>query len=242
MRPLALCSRDLLALTSFPTPVMKFEGPAGGGPDKATKSDCPDTHNPGNWWTLRCPGDNSNLATNLTNGCQNPVSLVPGQPAPGDAGLRSHLLGYCDGAVPHPESCLISDPGNMRDSGSLSALRGLVDTEEMFYLPVFCGTPACDPGAVSLDGGSNTVYPVFRLIAVRLCGYHLGNSPTGSHSKMTGICANNPGGFNASVGGPHRNYLLLSVQQTNVSGTTAPSTCRIGDPCDTGLRQVRMTG
>jgi hypothetical protein len=241
LRPLAVCSRDLLPLTTFPTPVMKFEGPAGGGPAAGTHSDCPDTMNPGNWWTLRCPGDNSNLATNLANGCQNPVSLVPGQPDPGDPGLTSHLLGHCAGSPFPAESCLTSDPGNLRDSGSLSALRNLVDTEEMFFLPAFCGIPTCNPGAVTTDGGSNTIYPVFRLIAVRLCGYHLGNGASGSYSKMTGDCAVNPSGYNVSVGGAHRNYLLLTVLQTNVPANNAVD-CNFGDPCDTGLRQVGMVG
>jgi Flp pilus assembly protein TadG len=242
LRPLALCSRDLLTLTSFPSPVMKFEGPSeGGGSGAGTFQDCPDTMNPGNWWTLRCPSANDNLAYNLTNGCRNPVSLVPGQPAPGSATLTSHLLNYCVDPDVHPESCLKSDPGNMRDSGSLTALRGLVDREETFFLPAFCGTPTCDPGAVSVAGGSNTVYPVFRLIAVRLCGFHFGNG-SGVHQKLTGACANNPSGFNASTGGPHRNYLLVSVQQVNVSGPVVSTGCKIGEPCDTGLRQVTMTG
>lgn len=238
LRPLAVCSRDLLTLTSFPTPVMKFEGPSGGGgPDV---QDCPDTMNPGNWWTLRCPSSSDNLASNLANGCRNPVSQVPGQPEPGDPGLASYLLTYCADPSAHPEACLTSDPGNMRDSGSLAALKKLVDNEVTFFLPAFCGTPNCDPGAVSVAGGSNTIYPVFRLIAIRLCGYHFGNG-SGVHSKMTGACANNPNGFDASVGGPHRNYLLASVQQVNVSGPIVSTGCKVGDPCDTGLRQVSMT-
>jgi hypothetical protein len=241
LRPLALCSRDLLTLTSFPTPVMKFEGPSeGGGSGSGTHQDCPDTMNPGNWWTLRCPSSNDNLAYNLANGCRNPVSIVPGQPAPGSSTLTSHLLNYCGNPGLHPEACLTSDPGNMRDSGSLNALKTLVDGEGTFFLPAFCGTPTCDPGAVSVAGGSNTIYPVFRLIAVRLCGFHFGNG-NGVYSKMTGACANNPSNFNASVGGNQRNYLLVSVQQVNVSGPIVSTNCKIGDPCDTGLRQVNMT-
>ncbi|WP_159081626.1 TadE/TadG family type IV pilus assembly protein [Nocardioides sediminis] len=241
LRPLALCSRDLLTLTSFPTPVMKFEGPAGGGPDKGTKSDCPDTHNPGNWWTLDCPGQNGPIADEISNGCENPVSIVPDQPDPSDPNIRSHLLGHCPTTAADPASCLGADTGNLRDDGSLDALKALVDSEEQFFLPVFCGTPTCNPGAVSPDPGGNTIYPVFRIISVRLCGYHLGNGAKGSHSKMTGDCANNPSGFNATSGGAHRNYLLVTVLQTNVSGSTR-DVCDIGDPCDTGLRQVRMTG
>lgn len=238
-RPMALCSRDLHTLTTFPTKVMKFEGPSNG--NSSVASDCPETMNPGNWWTLRCPNENSNLATTLTNGCQNPVSLVPGQPAPGDPALRDHLLSYCANPATHPESCLTSNPGNLRDSGSLTALRSLVDSGKMFFLPAFCGSPACSSGAVSTDGGNNTIYPVFRLIAVRLCGFHLGNG-NGIYSNMTGPCANNPDGFNASVGGNQRNYLLLTAFQTNVTDVRTTTTCRIGDPCDTGLRQIQMTG
>ena len=243
LRPLALCSRDLLTLTSFPTPVMKFEGPSeGGGSGAGTHQDCPDTMNPGNWWTLRCPSSNDNLAYNLTYGCRNPVSMVPNQPAPGNAGLTNYLLNYCANPAVHPESCLTSDPGNMRDSGSLDALKSLVMSEATFFLPAFCGTPTCDPGAVSVGGGSNTVYPVFRLIAVRLCGYHFGNGSNGSYQKTTTACGNNPSGFNASTGGNQRNYLLVSVQQVNVSGPVVNTGCQIGQACDTGLRQVAMTG
>jgi hypothetical protein len=199
--------------------------------------------NPGNWWTLRCPGENSNLATTLANGCQNPVRLVPNQPAPGNPALRNHLLNYCSPSGVHPESCLTAEPGNLRDSGSLAALRGLVDSEKTFYLPAFCGPPACATGAVTADGGSNTIYPVFRIIAVRLCGFHLGNG-NGIYSKMTGDCANNPSGFDASVGGNQRNYLLLSAQQVNVGDVPLADgggNCRLGDECDMGIRQVSMT-
>jgi len=241
LRPLALCSRDLLTLTSFPTPVMKFEGPSEGGGSAPPVQDCPDTMNPGNWWTLRCPSANDNLAYNLANGCRNPVSIVPGQPATTDPSLKSYLLNYCSDPALHPDACLTSDPGNMRDNGSLTALKGLVDREDTFFLPAFCGTPICNPGAVSVSGGSNTIYPVFRLIAVRLCGFHFGNG-NGVYSKMTGACANNPNGFNASSGSNQRNYLLVSVQQVNVSGPIVNTGCTVGDPCDSGLRQVSMTG
>jgi hypothetical protein len=234
-RPLALCSRDLLSLTTFPSAVMKFEGPNSSG---TTTSDCPDTSNAGNWWMLRCPGETGNIADNLANGCASPVSLVPNQPAPGSTGLRDYLLNYCTSGAPKPASCLNAEPGNLRDSGSRAALTNLVNSEQMFFLPAFCGGTTCNPGAVTTDGGSNTIYPVFRIIAVRLCGYHLGNN---DHSKMTGICANNPSNFNTSVGGPHRNYLLVAVQKTNVTGGETTSTCQIGDPCDTGLREIRMT-
>jgi Flp pilus assembly protein TadG len=241
LRPLALCSRDLLTLTSFPTPVMKFEGPSEGHASGAgTHQDCPDTMNPGNWWTLRCPSSTDNLAYNLTNGCRNPVSLVPGQPAPGSPTLTSHLLNYCSNPSLHPESCLTSDPGNMRDNGSLTALKDLVDREETVFLPAFCGTPTCDPGAVSPDGGSNTIYPVFRLVAVRICGFHFGNG-SGSYDRLTGDCAANPNGFDADINDNQRNFLLVSVQQVNVSGPIVSTGCKVGDPCDTGLRQVNMT-
>jgi hypothetical protein len=240
LRPMALCSRDLLTLTTFPSPVMKFEGPSEGGGNTAPVQDCPDTMNPGNWWTLRCPSSNDNLAYNLTYGCRNPVSIVPGQPAPSDPSISSHLLNYCANPALHPEACLTSDPGNMRDSGSLDALRALVDREETFFLPAFCGTPTCNPGAVSVGGGSNTIYPVFRLIGVRLCGYHFGNGSNGSYQKTNGSCATTT--FNASTGGNQRNYILVSVQQVNVSGPIVNTGCSVGAPCDTGLRQVAMTG
>lgn len=238
MRPLALCSRDLLTLTSFPTPVMKFTGPSQGGGGSA--QDCPDTMNPGNWWTLRCPSSNDNLAYNLSHGCRNPVSVVPNQPSPGSPTLPSYLLNYCANPSTHPESCLTSDPGNMRDNGSLSAMKALVDSGETFFLPAFCGTPVCNPGAVSPDGGSNTIYPVFRLIAVRLCGFHFGNG-NGTYQTSAGDCGNNPSNFNASSGGNQANYMLVSVQQVNVSGPIVNTGCTVGQPCDTGLRQVTMT-
>jgi len=239
LRPLALCSRDLLPLTVFPTPVMKFEGPSS-GPTAPEDSDCPRADPAGNWWTLDCPSQNGALADEIRNGCANPVSIVPGQPAPDDAGLSSHLLGHCPTVGADPAACLGGDPGMLRDSPSKAALQSLIDSGETVYFPVFCGTTACDPPAIHADGGDNSIFPVFRIVAARLCGYHLGNGAGGYYQTSDGDCGSSS--FDASVGGPHRNYLLLSIQSTNVSSPITSAECNIGDPCDTGLREVRMTG
>lgn len=242
LRPLALCSRDLLPLTTFPTPVMRFVGP---GTGNGAPSDCPGAAPGGNWWTLNCPenANNGDLAANIAQGCKAPVAIVPNQPAAGNSALRTHLLNYCTTSPTRRESCFTNNPGNLADINSADALEALVVSGKTIYFPVFCGTPTCSPGAVTTDAGNNTIYPVFRLVAGQLCGFHLGNSRRfPAQSGMTGACANNPQGFNPMENDNGTNYLLISIKQMQVSGGTKPSGCKVGDPCDTGLRQVRMTG
>lgn len=238
LRPLAVCSRDIASLTTFPSTVMKLEFPESGQSSTA----CPDSEQPGNWWTLDCPEDGGNdLEQNIEIGCSSSVSIVPGQPSPTTG---TFLNGYCDDVPLHKESCLRANPGNVRSNGVGDAFEGLVTSGETFFLPVFCGPPTCSPSGVSDDGGGNVIYAVHKLVAVQLCGYHFGNSQKSARSDMYGDCADtpaiNPMSYDPDFGGPHANYLLAVVKQVQVSGGTTPSGCRIGDPCDTGLRQVRM--
>lgn len=240
LRPLAICSKDLTTMGTYPSPVMKLSFPETG----RTSSACPDSDQPGNWWTLDCPEDNGNdLETNIAEGCDDPVTVVPGQPVASPATLGPFLVDYCEAAGAPASSCLRSNPGLVRSDGAIDAFAALVASGETFFLPVFCGTPACSPTqGISDDNGGNVIYPVHKLIAVELCGYHFGPK---KGSDMTGLCAssNNPAGHTVSITGPdaaHANFLLAVVKQVQVSGGTAPSGCRLGDPCDTGLRQVRM--
>lgn len=233
LRPMALCSRNLPS-TSFPSAVVKFEMPGAGG---AGNPDCPEVGTPGNRWALRCPApDNQNFGDSIVNGCANPVRIVPGQAAMSD--LQGDLIAYCDPASAHPESCLTSQPGQPGNNEVGNGLDSLISSGRTFFLPAFCGVTTCSPGAVTTDSGSNTVYPVHRIIAVRLCGYRMGNR---TNSTTAGVCANNPNGHTTS-GSNQQNFMLLSVQATNVGAVFADGSCALGDPCDTGLRSVGLIG
>lgn len=235
LRPLAICSSDLTGVALLPSTVVKLTGP-GGGLDALS---CPDAGRSGNWWTIDCPGStNGDLAANIANGCSSEVAIVPGQPLPGSPSLPGYLTGYC-GSI--NQSCLASNPGNVRSNGAQDAMNSLVDTAKDVILPVFCGSPSCVPAGITDNGGENTIYPVHKFIGVQICGFHWG-SRNSTSAQMTGLCgsANNPLGFNPATGNNQDNYLLVVVKQIQISGSTTPSSCKVGDPCDTGLRQVRL--
>lgn len=241
LRPMAICSTTVGALTTFPSPVMKVAGPG----RAANSVECPDASSGGNWWTLNCPedGGNGEFDENIRNGCADPVTIVPGQDGLTGAALSSHLLNYCPNFITHPESCLGADPGNdLSSAPTMAAFDSLITSGELIFMPLFCGAPTCNPAAITPDNGNGVIYPVHKLVAAQICGYHFGN---GNHHSgdmpMHGLCANNPSNYWAGDGGQHDNYLLIAVEQVQVAGGTAPTSCTLGDlTCDTGLRQVRM--
>lgn len=236
LRPIAICSKDLSSVGTLPSAVIKLKGPGGGH----LPVDCPDAGRSGSWWVIDCPGTtNGDLASNLADGCSQEVSIVPGQPLPGTPTLPGYLTTYC---ATVNKSCLGSNPGNdLGNAGTVAAGNALINTAKDVILPVFCGNPSCVPAGITDQGGNNTIYPVHKFIGVQICGFHWGNKNS-TAAQMTGLCAtsNNPSGFDPATGTNQDNYLLVVVKQIQVSGSTVPSACKVGDPCDTGLRQVRL--
>ena len=228
LRPYAVCNRDLPPQNVDGT----YQSPPGVFKLDFTNSLCQKP--PGNWWTIVCPEDTTPsipvLAENTRNGCEGRIRIVPDQPAD-DPELSAHLLSYC--ASGFSESCLRGDPGVFNSSQIRSAWKSLIG--KTITLPVFYDTTIRDPG-------TNANYPVYRLIGVRICGYHWGaNASNDSYAPATipssGPCA----GANASPGGATARYLLVNWVYVLTTGDTSPTTCGtgLGSDCDT-VRRIRL--
>lgn len=236
--------------------------------NEALDTNCPSPS--GNWFTLDCPhlgekGPNGNpgLADNTRYGCDKPVRVVESQDESSPEALSTSLKAACDPLADYDEDCLTANPGNdMGSNGVDTAWSSLIGKDVV--LPVFCGKPTCDPvGVVGLpepkekgpkdeedkdktSGGDNAKYPVYRFVGVKVCGYHWGPKSSGtydSHSNVAPVPADDPcRNADASLGASNENYLLLAFTHVVTSGSTAPSSCRLGDDtCDTGARRVLLT-
>lgn len=247
-RPYMLCSKDVPNppySQDNPSPVTKISFPStgGGGAECDTLA--------GNWWTIQCPGEPKDLAEQTLNGCKNPITIVPGQDDPSlknpltgqvDPGLLSSYLltsnNGCGGG--YSDRCLQADTGNdFTNSDVLSAWASLLG--KTIVLPVFCGGANCDPDALS-GSGSTGSYPVYRLAAVTICGYHWDKQPNKKGQISSGSCANNPSGLDAVADMSQNNsYLLVNYTSVQESGGTGPSDCGQGADCDNGVRQALLT-
>jgi hypothetical protein len=140
----------------------------------------------------------------------------------------------------YDSDCLTSNPGGDMNSKPITdAWDALIG--KTIALPAFCGKPTCAPiGYTEKDGGNNAMYPVYRLVGVKVCGWHWGpkKSLPYASSDPTDPCY----GADASAGGSGADYLLLAFTRIQVTGSTGPSKCAPGDPkCDGGLRRVLLT-
>lgn len=250
VRPYMICSRDIPA--TIPSGIIKAGfPPTTPGPTGS----CPSANSPGNWWSVDCPEDSGNdLANNTLNGCDDPVGIVPNQPAVGafpNTALRNHLVNVgCAG--PPDEDCLESNPGQINGDGIWDAWASLVNNQTEVFLPVFCAENRCNPGAVEINGGGNNVdYPVHRMTAITVCGYDWGTGGSGNRRGFsnTGECAGNTfqvknkNGDTDAAGVPdgiNTDYIIFRVHAIQTAGTVTPSDCKPGDPCDGGARQVLL--
>ncbi len=240
MRPMAICSSQLPADWQNAGVVrISFPGPTGWTPP----TNCPVPSGPtGNWWTLDCPedrtGGTSTLAEMILNGCEEPVSIVPNQPA-GPVPLTTHLITSCPSAPIHSETCLSGDPGQL-DAGQIEdAWRALMDNETKVFLPIFCGSPDC-AGSTIFGMGTNAVFPVYKLAGMQVCGFHFNRVPASNQgANPTGDCAGLP--INPLTDNTRDNYLLVKFSVVMVSGGTESNDCGLGDSCDTGLRRVHLS-
>lgn len=257
LRPYIICSEDLP-----PAPYPQEGFVQIDFPDEEVKvgeGDCP--HPAGNWFTLDCPhngnSDNGNpgLADNTEFGCQAPVAVVADQDHSSPQALSDSLLEGCDPQVNMDRDCLSANPGQINSELIWSAWESLVG--KSIILPVFCGSPTCDPVAIFSTAtpappsgkgpkakpgvGDNALYPVHKFAGVKVCGWHWGSKHSGAYSSATGS-ADPCYGADATPGDANSRYLLLHFTNIVTSGEAGPMPCPLGDPsCDTGPRRVYLT-
>jgi Flp pilus assembly protein TadG len=240
VRPLALCSAAVGNTT--PGSFVKIYYPGNG-----TKSppQCPKPKSPGNWWTLDCPEDRGGstgvLQDQIKNGCQDRVTVIPGQSDVDTPGQLTVVLeDACPSAPIGSETCMSGDPGSL-DSGHIAdSWKYLVDEEKESIFPVFCVSPQCSEDTTS-GSGTNTVFPVYKLVSAIVCGYHF--SAKEKYHSSTGKCAGNPYPASADPDGSNaNNYLVLKYLSVRTSGSNEVSECALGAECDGGLRRTRLTG
>jgi hypothetical protein len=239
MRPYAMCSHDLPD-SGFPSTVRKVAFPETG----PAASPCKKLN--GGWWAVQCPGEAKDIEKQTREGCDNPVGVVPGQEAHLDdpVALSDHLVDSdegCGGGL--DQDCLEADTGTDLFNGHGLAAIWTDLVGQTIVIPVFCGGSDCDEDAI--DGtGTNGRYPVHRLAAVTVCGFHF-KKQTGYWAQTdVGVCGdyNNSEGWKAADGDNDEVYFLFVFSTVQTSGTTGASTCALGDPdCDSGLRRVLLT-
>ena len=88
------------------------------------------------------------------------------------------------------------------------------------------------------SGNGNLIYPVYKLAALRICGYHWGSSDA---DNLTGPCGTNPNGYDSTQGDSNSNFLLVVPTAIRTSGGTAQFNCDLGSDCDGGARRVLLT-
>jgi Flp pilus assembly protein TadG len=238
LRPLALCAAQM------PSPlisgnVVRIDYPGDG---HKIFPGCPDTGNPGAWWTLDCPGErlgstSQGLEVQIKEGCPEPVSIVNPQDPTTPASLSKSLTDACPTAPLGSETCLEGDPGQM-DSGQIEdSWRYLIDREITVILPVFCSPLVCVPTTV-VGTGTNAVFPVYKLASMRVCGYHFSKSTR--YEFYNGDCASHVGLPSVMTDGSKDNYLLVAFKAVATSGGTKDFNCQLGAGCDGGLRRVLL--
>lgn len=252
LRPMALCASDAIAAVAVGD-AFRLTMPGDGGDDPET---CPlDAGLAGNWWTLDCPLENnfdgngtSALEQQIRNGCSEPISVVPGQGNLSGMALNNVLSSACPSvSTSAPFTCLSGDPGQPNSGHIESAWDDLIDAGTVVPVPVFCSKA---PGKCAVDSifgtGQNAVFPVHKLIAVQVCGYHFGKQPPRRYKPAAakGYCAEPSAETlmnQLASDNTEDVYLVLAAANLQVSNVTADSSCRLGDDCDGGLRQIRMT-
>lgn len=155
---------------------------------------------------------------------------------PGESGgtseLEEQIRTGCPGSVGIGD-VLGGDPGQPDAGQQPDAWAGLINAGTTFGLPV----------AVPATGsGTHAAFPVERLIAVSVCGYHFGKQLKKRYAPGVDACA--PAAAEAAAlmaDEEDTNYLLLVSRASFTSGGTADHPCVLGDAaCDGGFRRVRL--
>jgi Flp pilus assembly protein TadG len=242
VRPLAFCSAQLPP--PAPTEVfVRIDYPKN---SVNPPPGCPAKTGPGNWWTLDCPeeatGSTSQMVDQILNGCDEGVSVVPGQEDTLTEGeLTVRLEAECDAGSTDSETCLGGDPGNIDAGQVVDAWKTLVQDETESIFPVFCAPPQCSESTTEGEG-ANATYPVYKMIATVICGYHF--SKTERYHSSSGLCSGLPTTMHAGNddSGNEANYLVIKYINMRTSGSNKESECALGAECDGGLRRTRLTG
>lgn len=265
LRPMALCAADIPANTTAGTAFNLYapgDGDGKTGTEWGTAScPLPDNTGAGNWWTLDCPNENSTdgqgnqaLADQIRNGCSTPVSVVPGQGDLTGEPLNRVLADFCPTeSTSDPYACLSGDPGQP-DAGNVpAAWQSLIQSGAVVPIPVFCTAPRPDG---STDGkcaynsitstGTNAVFPVHKLMAVQVCGYHFGKQNKNQYPRPGDPTPPNCGEADALLKNLRHDksddmYLTLIARQMIVGNVSDPGDCALGGSCDGGLRRVNLT-
>lgn len=203
----------------------------------------------GNWYTSDCPldGNNGTLDQNTRNGCRTEISVIQASnPAVGVT--SADVVSACSGlANKVPAPCLTSNPGNVAAQPVVNAWDFLL-TQPGIAVPVFdktwkgwadTGSADCRTGGV----GNNGCYPIKAIAGVKVCGYKWNNKdgvdPEESivGSPCNGVAAD----LAALPKKDNNNYLWLKLLNVQVTGSSKPATCGVGDAtCDAGSRGVRL--
>lgn len=178
LRPWGICSEQL---PSAANSVVTMVFMPGNGHTSA--HGCSASNAGGNWWLMRCPEDGNGgtpvTANNVLNGCDDPVSPVPNQPA--DNTLAAFLKSSCPG---RSASCLAGDTGN---NLSVFADEWQTLVGKTITVPVFCDQPACATSTL-LGNGTNAIYPIWRMVSVEVCGFRLNKTDSTNWPSGTDPC------------------------------------------------------
>ena len=204
---------------------------------------CPAKTGSGNWWVVDCPDEEPGESTEsqIEFGCKNPVSVIPGQEdtlTPGE--LTVTINGECQ-PKDDDENCLSGDTGNIDSGHTADKWELLVKNETTAIFPVFCAVPQCS--ASTIEGtGTNAVYPVFKMVAAVVCGFHF--SKTERYVSTSGECAGMPSMYTSAEweDGNTTNFMLLKYVNERTSASNEYSECALGSECDGLLRRTRLTG
>jgi len=239
VRPMAMCSASLPPLDKDYNQFVRIDNPSDG--HKKIPA-CPDAGAAGNWWTVDCPeertGSTGVLTTEILNGCNDGVSVAgSGSTA---AALTISLETACPSAPQGSETCLSGDPGQMDSGGIENSWGWLIDHQTPIVLPVFCVAPQCTES--TLDGsGTNAVFPVYKLAAVVVCGYHFGKNVKYTKAMSTSDPCYGNTLPDVTSDTSDDNYMQVVFVSHQTSGGTSDTECALGGLCDGGLRRVLLT-
>ena len=141
----------------------------------------------------------------------------------------------CPAAPSGSEQCMSGDPGSL-DAGHVEdSWQALATNATPVVMPVFCVPPQCATSTVH-GTGTNSVFPVYKLAAVIVCGFHFSRHVR--YQNTTGKCAGSS--HNVYTDSTNDNYMLVVFTRIQNSGSTTSSSCGLGTDCDGGLRRVHL--
>lgn len=259
LRPFPFCSKGVPTSGPLPSAIVLMRGPVTGGP-AAQDPDCPKPG--GNWWIANCPETTNNGTTSVVesieNGCSSAVEEAQPPFTPSGPPAAQGLLNMCPPNTPFnpavPDDCLNSRTGNINNSAA-GAWSTVIHRGDSIVVPVYCGSPQCSPQAAlgstitSGPGAGNPVnYPIYRLVAVRVCGFHFGNQEdqVPDPADVDDPCHGRPpidSYLDPAYNANRQNYFQVAYTQLDVGSVTGASGCDLGDPsCDGGLRRTLLVG